>query len=93
MSKEKIDVHTWFSLTYSSYLVLPRLILSSMPLDWQYKFVALIEEMEDMIDFEPGYTSYYSIQYKVNGKIAKDPYVDYRRGIVKFKDVRNAEDL
>lgn len=89
MSEEKTDIHTWFSLTYSSYLVLPRLMLSSMPLEWQYKFVELLEEMENSIELETGYTSYYSIQYKVNGKFATDPYRDYWRGKVKFK----SEDL
>lgn len=86
--KEIFDspVHRWFSLTYSSYLVLPRLMLESMPLEWQHKLVALLEEADDTIDLEEGYTGNYSIQYKVKGKIAKDPYSDYRRGKVKYKE-------
>jgi hypothetical protein len=39
-------IHTWFGLTYSNYLVLPRTLLQSMPDLWQAKFVALLEEMQ-----------------------------------------------
>ena len=37
-------VHTWFGLTYSSYFVMPRMALQAMPLEWQRKFVSLMEE-------------------------------------------------
>lgn len=37
-------IHTFFSLSYASWLTLPRVALQEMPLDWQAKFVALLEE-------------------------------------------------
>lgn len=39
------DIHTWFGLTYSSHLVLPRVLLQSMPEDWQARFVAALDEL------------------------------------------------
>lgn len=40
------DVHDWFSLTYANYLVMPRAVLQSMPLEWQARFVKCLLEME-----------------------------------------------
>lgn len=41
-----VDVHTWFSLTYSNYLVLHRSLLQSMPMDWQRRFVTAVEQLQ-----------------------------------------------
>jgi len=41
------DIHGWFGLTYANYLVLPRTVLQSMPIEWQKKFVKLLEEADD----------------------------------------------
>lgn len=38
-------IHTWFGLSYSNYLVLPRTLLQSMPDTWQQHFVALLDEL------------------------------------------------
>lgn len=43
---QPLDVHTWFSLTYANYLVVPRSVLQSMPEDWQHRFTALMGEMD-----------------------------------------------
>ena len=86
MDKYDNPIHNWFQLTYSSYLILPRLILQAMPEEWQQKLVDLLEEVQEVIEFPDDYTASYSIQYRVNGKIASDPYRDYRRGTVKYKD-------
>jgi hypothetical protein len=40
------DVHTYFGLSYSTYLVLHRTFLQSMPDEWQCQFVALMEEAD-----------------------------------------------
>lgn len=40
-------VHRWFELTYSSYQVMPRVLMQSMPIDWQVRMVALLDEMRD----------------------------------------------
>lgn len=39
-------IHSWFGLSYASWLTLPRVSLQEMPLDWQARFVALLEEAE-----------------------------------------------
>jgi hypothetical protein len=36
--------HAWFSLSYSSYFVIPRLALEAMPADWQENLIALMDE-------------------------------------------------
>lgn len=43
---EPIDIHTWFSLTYANYLVLPRSVLQSMPEEWQHRFTAIVDEAQ-----------------------------------------------
>lgn len=40
-------IHTWFNLTYSNYLVLPRSVLQSMPDEWQKRFVLCLREAEE----------------------------------------------
>ena len=40
-------IHSWFELSYSSYLVIQRSILQSMPVEWQNKFVECLEELEN----------------------------------------------
>lgn len=40
-------IHEWFGLSYSNYLVLPRSILQSMPIDWQKKFIEITDELFD----------------------------------------------
>lgn len=86
-------VNEWFELTYSSYLVLPRLFLQSMPIEWQKKFIDLIEQIPETLDIDTSYTSNYLVKPRINGKFVKDIYSDYRRGKVKLKEeVRNGMD-
>ncbi len=40
-------VHEWFGLTYSSYQVLPRVLMQSMPVAWQRQMVGLLEQLRD----------------------------------------------
>ena len=40
-------IHGFFGLSYSTYLVLHRSLLQSMPGDWQARFVALMEQMRE----------------------------------------------
>jgi len=70
----------WFGLTYSSYLVLPRRSLQSMPWSWQEKFVKLLNEMENNIpDFYGEQGSNYMIRRRnYSGKFMHDPLSEYR---------------
>ena len=45
--RDPMDIHSWFGLTYSNYLVLPRTLLQSMPARWQYEFVVLLQELDE----------------------------------------------
>ena len=40
-------VHLWFELSYSSYQVLPRVLMQSMPLEWQERMVACLTEIRE----------------------------------------------
>jgi hypothetical protein len=75
---EEDPFHYWFGLSYSSYLVLPRLMLESMPRRWQLKMIALINQVPKTLNIADEYTSQYTVCYKVKRKFAKDPYRDYR---------------
>lgn len=88
----KRDIHTWFGLSYAQYLTIPRSVLQSMPLEWQYKFVELLEELDetDWANMLPKH-SYYKVElrkmkddgsnrgWKWGNKI-EDPLADYQRG-------------
>lgn len=83
------DVSLFFSLSYASYLVLPRLVMEGMPGTWQEKFVALLNECGDRFGH-----AYGSNQYKVklrdgHGGFGADPLADYRRGRIPPKPEAN----
>lgn len=40
------DIHTYFGLTYSNYLILHRTLMQSMPEEWQHRFVGMLEELD-----------------------------------------------
>ncbi|WP_431861401.1 hypothetical protein [Azospirillum sp.] len=71
-------VHEWFALTRSAYLVLPRLALEAMPVEWQHRFVALMDEAEAMGLTTP---SDYEVRRRDDtGRYIEDPWANYRRG-------------
>lgn len=53
-----MNVHHWFELTYAQYLTVPRSILQSMPYEWQYKFVELLNELDSTFDWRPEESCY-----------------------------------
>jgi len=67
----------WFGLGYSSYAVLPRRAICSMPLDWQHRFVALMNEAHDLLPPE-AHADEYFVRARSGGKFASDPNVPYR---------------
>jgi len=70
------DVHNWFGLTYSSYLVLPRSLLQEMPPAWQHELVMLLERMREEF---PGEHSEYMVQKRGdNNRFVSDPLRNYR---------------
>jgi hypothetical protein len=69
-------VHGWFGLSYASYLALPRSILQNMPDSWQNRFVACLNELSDMVNFDDNYSV--NLRDK-KGRFIKDPLAQYRR--------------
>ena len=65
-----------FGLGHAAYLVVPRRTLQSMPLEWQEKFVALMDEAQEQLPAEA--FPEYSVQRKERGRFVADPLRDYR---------------
>jgi len=67
---------SYFGLSYSAYLVLPRVILCSAPVEWQDRFVAMLHELEEMFPGE-GMGSYW-IRKREGNRFVHDPFSNYR---------------
>ena len=65
-----------FGLGRAAYLVVPRRTLQSMPLDWQKKFVALMDEAHAALPAAA--FPEYSVQRKEAGRFVTDPLREYR---------------
>lgn len=76
-------IHDHFGLSYAHFLVLPRVALQSMPLDWQEKFVKMLDEMTEELgeDHIPP-NGYMVTAIGHNGKFAKHQIPHYRRGSI-----------
>ena len=76
-------IHYWFGLSYASYLVLPRSVMESMPIDWQERMVSLLNEINDArSEFLGG--NYAVNLRRCDGRIVKDPLADYRHPLVEL---------
>lgn len=70
-------VHSWFSLSYCSYAVLQRAILQRMPIEWQQRFVVLMNELENTLDHDC--PTEYTVQCRdIKGRFTRDPLADYK---------------
>jgi len=72
-------VHTWFELSYANYLTLPRSVLQSMPIGWQERFVACLDELDE----EFGHLDWpsYAVSARTrDGRFRPDPIPHYWRG-------------
>ncbi len=84
--EEKEHIHEFFELSYANYLVLPRSVLQSMPVDWQEKFVTLLEKIPEVIaeNFEP--EGGYEVKARDSeGRFITDSYSNYERGRRRLK--------
>lgn len=84
-------VWSWFSLSYAAYAVMPRAVLCMMPVDWQKRFVALMDELTETLTWNG--TSDYTVQIRdKNGRFADDPLANYKylsKGLIKRKGIDN----
>lgn len=46
-------IQDWFSLSYSNYQVIPRTLMQSMPIEWQQRMVACLEELREAFGHVP----------------------------------------
>lgn len=79
MNSAYYDGPVWnaFGMTYAAYAVFRRRALQSMPVEWQQRFVDLIEEFHDAMPADVA-DGDFSVQLREGGKFKKDPYRDYR---------------
>lgn len=75
-------IHEWFGLTYSNYMILHRTLLQCMPIDWQKRFIALIEEMDEAYrHFDRGSQQYW-VRATEGRRFVEEKIPHYRRGWV-----------
>jgi hypothetical protein len=73
-------IHTWFELSYCSYLVLPRSILQSAPVKLQRKIVDCLNELEELFGNVPE-NGHYEVYLKdEHNRYMHDGYMHYERG-------------
>ena len=66
----------YFGLSYAAYLVLPRVLLCSAPVEWQDRFVAMMNELEEM--FPEECAGSYWVRKMEGNRFVEDPLKDYR---------------
>lgn len=71
-------ISLWFGLSYCSYLVLPRVLMEHMPVEWQRRMVRLLVEAQDQF---PGHDTAYRVHAvdPVSGRYVQDELANYRR--------------
>jgi hypothetical protein len=71
-------IHDYFELSYAQYLALPRSVLQSMPQDWQYRLVRLLDELDDKYEWRREGTF---VNFRnSSGRWMVDELGDYDRG-------------
>lgn len=73
-------VSEWFELSYAQFLTVPRLVMQSMPLDWQRKMKVLLEELDNTFDWRPKGGRYWVRLKDEDGRFTHAPLNDYRHG-------------
>src|ERR1700744_1906665 len=76
----------WWSLSYAHWLTVPRVAMKSMPTEWQDKMAALLEELDDRIDWRPEDGIYWVSFRKDDGRFAALPEIgNYRHDRMQLK--------
>lgn len=82
------DISLWFELSYARFLTIPRLVLESMPLEWQQKMAALLFEMDETFDWRPKEGRYWVRLKDSRGRFTAAPLSNYRRGQIEIESLR-----
>ena len=73
-------VHEAFGLSHASWFIVPRVVLEAMPIDWQQRFIDLIDQLNEKYDWEPDLII--SVNFRdANGRFYEIPecFNNYRR--------------
>jgi len=79
------DSWEYFGLSYAHWLVLPRLMLQSMPVKWQKKFFAMVSEMYERLEQPYPKDVELVVSMKRHNKFVKNDLPEYRHNILKLK--------
>jgi hypothetical protein len=87
-----LDVHTYFGLTYSNYLVLHRTLLQSMPDAWQDRFTQLMQEIDHCITVAGlEVPAVCTVHWRDDQKrFVADPIPHYNKGRTKIGELSDA---
>lgn len=72
-------VSYWFELSYSSYCVLPRVLMESMPAEWQRRMVKCLQEAREAFEYL-NINDNYEVRLRdpETHRYVEDPYKVYR---------------
>ena len=75
-------IHDYFGLSYASYLVMPRVVLQSMPVEWQRQITELLREIEETLGDWNDNGTYYKVTKLTEdgGALVEDDLQYYERG-------------
>lgn len=79
------EIHTYFELTYANYLVIPRTLLQSMPLEWQSVFVGLLQQLDAYFRHVEKPPVYAVSCRGYDGKYIRHTVPHYERGRTRLK--------
>ena len=74
-------IHEMFGLAYASYLVLPRVLLQSMPVRWQRRFVKMVRELETAFQHVERPQDYW-VRTREGNRFVPETLPPYRHGYV-----------
>ena len=75
------ELDCWFSLSYSSFAVMPRVLMDAMSDEWKLKMAKLLQEYDETFNWSNVEIDGSRVQALKDGKLAKMPkwLLDYRR--------------
>ena len=84
----------WFGLSYSSFCVMPRVLMEDMPDEWQEKMAELLNQYDDAFDQSKVGVDGCRVQATMDNKLVKMPseLLNYRRPCQLFLNKVRSED-
>jgi hypothetical protein len=79
-NRAETPIDRWFGDSPNPYLVLSRLGLQEMPIDWQERFIALLNEAHEHHELRVHARRYEVKRRNEKGKIISDPWANWRHG-------------